>query len=69
MEREPDRDDSPDRLAGDGSPARTSKAGQHEDELSPAKDLRDRVATSRSERVGDGTAIGGPITSPPEPSG
>jgi hypothetical protein len=67
MEREPASSDSPDRLAGDHSPARASTAAQHEDELSPAKDLRDRVATSRSERVGDGTAVGGPITSPPEP--
>ena len=66
MEREPTSDDSPDRLAGDHSQARVTKAAQHEDELSPAKDLRDRVATSRSERVGDGTAIGGPLTSPPE---
>ena len=62
MERE-----SPDRLSGDQSPARTSTAAEHEDELSPAKDLRERLATSRSERVGDGTAVGGPITSPPEP--
>ena len=67
MEREPARDDSPDRLTGDESPARATKAAQHEDDLSPAKELRDRVATSRSERVGDGTAVGGPITSPPEP--
>jgi hypothetical protein len=64
MEREPVQDDSPDRLSGDGSPARVSNAAQHEDELSPAKELRERVATSRSERVGDGTAIGGPNTSP-----
>ena len=67
MELESLRDDSPDRLAGDGSPARISTAAQHEDDLSPAKELRDRVAASRSERVGDGTAAGGPITSPPEP--
>jgi hypothetical protein len=67
MEREPISDDSPDRLAGDHSPARATKAAQHEDELSPAKDLRERVAASRSERVGDGTAVGGPLTSPPEP--
>jgi len=60
-------EESPDRLSGDRSPARTSPAAQHEDELSPAKELRDRVATSRSERVGDGTVAGGPITSPPEP--
>lgn len=59
-------DESPDRLTGEGSPARTSKAAEHEDELSPAKDLRERVASSRSERVGDGTVAGGPITSPPE---
>jgi hypothetical protein len=65
MERESLRDDSPDRLAADGSPARVSKAALHEDDLSPAKDLRDRVAASRSERVGDGAAAGGPITSPP----
>jgi len=67
MEHEPTRDDSPDRLTGDESPARATKAAQHEDDLSPAKDLRERVATSRSERVGDGTAVGGPITSPPVP--
>jgi hypothetical protein len=67
MAREPLPDESPDRLAADGSPARDSAAARHEDELSPAKDLRDRLATSRSERVGDGTVAGGPITSPPEP--
>ena len=65
MEREPVSDHSPDRLAGDESPARVSEAAQHEDELSPAKDLRERVAASRSERVGNTTAVGGPITSPP----
>jgi hypothetical protein len=67
MEDKPTRDDSADRLAGDRSPARTSGAARHEDELSPAKELRERVASSRSERVGDGTVVGGPITSPPEP--
>lgn len=65
MEREP-AESSPDRLTGDQSPARQSPAAQHEDDLSPAKDLRERVASSRSEKVGDGTAVGGPITSPPE---
>jgi hypothetical protein len=67
MEREPVSDESPDRLAGDDSPARASLAAQHEDDLSPAKDLRERIAASRSERVGNTTAVGGPITSPPEP--
>jgi hypothetical protein len=67
MEREPITEDSGDRLTGETSPARASKVAQHEDDLSPAKDLRDRVASSRSERVGDGTVVGGPITSPPEP--
>ena len=67
MEREPIAEDSADRLSGEKSPARASKTAQHEDDLSPAKDLRDRVTTSRSERVGDGTVVGGPITSPPEP--
>jgi hypothetical protein len=67
MEREHVSDDSPDRLAGDHSPARTSETAQHEDELSPAKDLRERLASSRSERVGNTTAVGGPITSPPAP--
>ena len=38
MEREPSGNDSPDRLAGDHSPARATKAAQHEDELSPAKE-------------------------------
>ena len=60
-------DDSPDRLAGDDSPARASQTAQHEDDLSPAKDLRERIATSRSERVGNTTPVGGPITSPAEP--
>ena len=64
MSHESARNESPDRLAGEHSPARLSTAAQHEDELSPAKDLRERVATSKSERVGDGTAVGGPITSP-----
>ena len=59
MEREPVSDDFPDRLAGDDSPARTSLSAQHEDELSPSKDLR--------ERVGNTTPVGGPVTSPPEP--
>jgi hypothetical protein len=67
MEREPIAEDSPDRLTGDESPARASKVAQHEDDLSPAKDLRERVASSRSEKVGDGTVVGGPITSPAEP--
>jgi hypothetical protein len=67
MDSQPVAEASPDRLAGEGSPARTSPAAQHEDELSPAKELRDRVAASRSERVGDTTPVGGPVTSPPEP--
>jgi hypothetical protein len=60
-------DDSPDRLAGDRAPARASQAAQHEDDLSPAKELRERIASSRSERIGNTTPVGGPITSPPEP--
>jgi hypothetical protein len=67
MKRTPPAEESPDRLSGDESPARRSKAAQHEDDLSPAKDLRDRIASSRSERVGDGTVVDGPITSPPAP--
>ena len=67
MEHQPPAQESPDRLSGDGSPARASTAAQHEDDLSPAKDLRDRAASSQSEKVGDGTVVGGPITSPPEP--
>jgi hypothetical protein len=67
MEGTPIADESPDRLEAEESAARASKAAHHEDALSPAKDLRDRVAASRSERVGDGTVAGGPITSPPEP--
>ena len=67
VERQANAEDSPDRLSGEHSPARASKAAQHEDDLSPAKDLRDRASSSRSERVGDGTVVGGPITSPPEP--
>jgi hypothetical protein len=67
MEREPSAEESPDRLSGDGSPARASKIAQREDDLSPAKDLRERAASSRSEKVGDGTVAGGPITSPPAP--
>ena len=67
MEREPIAEDSPDRLSGEASPARASDAARHEDDLSPAKELRERAGSSRSERVGDGTVVGGPITSPPEP--
>jgi hypothetical protein len=67
MERQPNVEESPDRLSGEDSPARASEAARHEDDLSPAKDLRDRAASSRSEKVGDGTVVGGPITSPPEP--
>jgi hypothetical protein len=66
MERESVPDDAMDRLAGDRSQAHATKVARHEDALSPARDLRDRLEQSRSERVGDGTAIGGPITSPPE---
>jgi hypothetical protein len=67
VEREPSTENSPDRLSGEHSPARASEAAQHEDDLSPAKELRDRASTSRSERAGDGTVVGGPITSPPQP--
>jgi hypothetical protein len=65
MEHGPTAEESPDRLSGEASPARHSKAAQHEDDLSPAKDLRDRIASSRSERVGGGTVVDGPMTSPP----
>jgi hypothetical protein len=37
----------------------------HEDDLAPGKTLRDRVESSRSERMGSNTAVGGPVTSPP----
>ena len=60
--------ESRDRLSGEHSPARASEAARHEDDLSPAKELRERADSSRSEKVGDGTVVGGPITSPPEPS-
>ena len=50
MEREPFDEDSPDRLAGDESPARRSEAARHEDDLSPAKDLRERLEPKREGR-------------------
>ena len=51
MEREPAADDSSDPLAAETSQARTSAAARHEDELSPAKELRDRIASSQTERL------------------
>lgn len=51
MEREPAADDSPDRLEAETSQARKSGAALHEDELSPAKELRDRIASSQTERL------------------
>lgn len=44
--------------------AATPPAPDAEDQLSPAKVLRDNALTSRSERPGDNTPTG-PATSPP----
>ena len=56
--------------AMDGLAARDLR---HPTTLAPAKIVRERAQSSRSERIGDGTPAAGPITSPPvgedDPSG
>lgn len=53
-------------LAGENAPAQRSPEARHEDELSPAKGLRDRARQSPGDRIGNSTPTG-PITSPPAP--
>jgi HSP20 family protein len=60
--------DDLDRLSGDAAPATRTPAARHEDDLTPGKITRDRVESSRSERIGDGTPAAGPVTSPPVPA-
>jgi hypothetical protein len=54
------------RLEGEGSPAATSPAADHEDAMSPSRALRERDATSQSQRVGDNTAAANPCVSFPD---
>jgi hypothetical protein len=53
------------RLTGERAPAQQSPAAEHEDALAPGKTLRDQAQSSRTERIGNGTPAGGPLTSPP----
>jgi hypothetical protein len=54
------------RLEGEGSPASTSSAAEHEDAMSPSRALRERDATSQSQRVGDNTPTDNPYVSFPD---
>jgi hypothetical protein len=56
------------RLEGERSPAATSPAAEHEDAMSPSRTLRERDATSQSQRVGDNTPTGNPYVSFPDES-
>ena len=56
------------RLEGEGSPAATTPAANHEDAMSPSRTLRERDATSQSQRVGDNTAVANPCVSFPDES-
>jgi hypothetical protein len=53
-----------DRLESEQSPARTPVA-QHADALAPAEVQRARDETSRTERIGNNTAVANPVESPP----
>lgn len=48
------------------SQAHRTPVAQHEDQLSPAKVIRDRAEEARSQRIGDNTAAGNPVVSFPE---
>ena len=54
------------RLQSEKSQAEVTRAAEHEDELSPAKIVRDRAAEGPGQRVGDSTAVANPVTSLPE---
>jgi hypothetical protein len=53
-------------LEGDASPARTSPVADREDTLSPARSLRESVAESGSQRIGNNEAVANPRTSFPD---
>ena len=54
------------RLKGDHSQAERTPKAEHEDELSPAKIVRDRATEGPGQRIGDNTAAANPVTSFPE---
>jgi len=53
-------------LESDKSQAKITSAAQHEDELSPAKIVRDRTTEAPGQRIGDNAAVANPVTSMPE---
>jgi hypothetical protein len=53
-------------LESPDSPAHRTPAAQHEDELSPAKVIRDRSEQAPSQRIGDNTVAGNPVVSFPD---
>ena len=56
------------RLEADHSQAATTPAANHEDDLSPAKSLRESAGAKGSQRVGDSGPVANPIVSYPGPA-
>jgi hypothetical protein len=54
-----------DRLESEPSPAAHTPVAQHADALAPAEVQRARDETSRTERIGNNTAVANPVESPP----
>jgi hypothetical protein len=55
------------RLEADRSQAATTPLANHEDDLSPAKSLRESLAADGCQRVGDSGPVANPIVSFPGP--
>ena len=55
------------RLEADHSQAATTPTANHEDDLSPAKSLRESAAADGSPRVGDSGPVANPTVSFPGP--
>lgn len=55
------------RLEADDSQAATTPSAAHEDELSPAKALRDSSTADGGQRIGDSGPVANPIVSFPGP--
>ena len=56
------------RLEADHSQAATTPFANHEDDLSPAKSLRETAAAEGSQRVGDSGPVANPVVSFPGPA-
>ena len=52
-------------LESDKSQAKITSSAQHEEELNPAKIVRDRATEAPGQRIGDNTAVATPATSFP----